>query len=103
MDDSQKKFLGQIAVFILALSFIYFFCITFIPMPETGVRYADIILGALLGSGFTVIVAFYFGSSKSSADKTEAMHGLAKRKSDKEVLLDNEDLPKDKEEICGQS
>ena len=84
MDDSQKKFLGQLAVFIMTMSFVYFFCITFIPMPETGARYADIILGALLGSGFTVIVAFYFGSSKSSADKSEAMHGLAKRRSDAE-------------------
>ena len=82
MDDNQKKFIGYLAVGVISMTFVYFFAVTFLPMPETGAKYADIILGALISSGFVAILAFYFGSSKGSADKTEAMQGLAKRKTD---------------------
>jgi len=88
MDKKQTPnlFLAVFAVFIISLSFVYFFAITFMNMPETGARYADIILGALIGSGFTAILSYFYGSSKGSSDKSIAIRGMEKRKSDESGL-----------------
>ena len=51
----------------------YFGFVTFGNVPEGGVRMADTILGVLIGTVLTGFFNFYFGSSKSSKDKTEAM------------------------------
>jgi hypothetical protein len=55
----------------------YFSFVTFGTVPEGGVRMADTILGVLIGTVLTGFFNFFFGSSKSSKDKTEAlMKGL---------------------------
>lgn len=69
--NTEKKYILQFAVAVVAVCFAYFFCITFIPVPQSGLKYADIILGALIGSGFTLVMQFYLGSSKGSQDKTK--------------------------------
>jgi len=42
----------------------YFFSVTFIPIPEQGQRFADIILGFLLGTAVATIIGFFYGNSK---------------------------------------
>mgnify|MGYP003338341636 FL=1 len=42
----------------------YFFSVTFIPIAEQGQRFADIILGFLLGTAVATIIGFFYGSSK---------------------------------------
>jgi drug/metabolite transporter (DMT)-like permease len=71
MDDTQWKnrYVLYLASGVIAVCFIYFFCVTFFNVPDSGSRYADIILGALIGSGFTAIMSWLYGSSKGSADK----------------------------------
>ena len=71
MDD--KKIMLYAALAIVAVCFLYFFLITFLTIPQSVQRYADLILGFLTGGGFGVIMTFYWGSSKGSADKTEAL------------------------------
>jgi hypothetical protein len=51
----------------------YFTFVTFGTVPEGGVRMADTILGVLIGTVLTGFFNFFFGSSKSSKDKTEAL------------------------------
>lgn len=51
----------------------YFAFVTFGNVPEGGIRMADTILGVLIGTVLTGFFNFYFGSSKSSKDKTEVM------------------------------
>lgn len=51
----------------------YFSFVTFGTVAESGVRMADTILGVLIGTVLTGFFNFFFGSSKSSKDKTEAM------------------------------
>ena len=51
----------------------YFSFVTFGTVPEGGVRMADTILGVLIGTVLTGFFNFFFGSSKSSKDKTEAL------------------------------
>jgi hypothetical protein len=56
----------------------YIACITFIEVPEKNLRFADTVLGFLIGSAFTVIIKAYFDTSKSTQQKDEALAEIAK-------------------------
>jgi len=45
-------------------STIYFFCVTFLPIPEHGQHFADIILGFLLGTAVATVIGYFYGNSK---------------------------------------
>jgi predicted membrane channel-forming protein YqfA (hemolysin III family) len=68
-----KNFIYLFAWFWSITSVLYFFCVTFIPMPQGSRDFANIILGFLLGTAVATIISFFYGSSKSSKDKTDAM------------------------------
>ena len=72
-DKTAKHFIYYFAWFWSTTSVIYFFCVTFVPLPEGGRDFANIILGFLLGTAVATIISFFYGSSKSSKDKTDAM------------------------------
>ena len=65
----QKKQLLYFAIGIITVCFAYFFCVTFMTIPEGGQRYADLILGFLIGTAFASVINFYWGSSEGSKDK----------------------------------
>lgn len=68
-DKVSKQFVYW---FAWAWSFIaaaYIFAITFIPIPEASVRFADTVLGFLLGTIIASILNYFYGSSKSSNNK----------------------------------
>lgn len=73
MQDKTK--LLYFAIGITVVCFLYFFGVTFLPVPETGVRYADLILGFLIGTAFASVVNFYWGSSEGSKDKDDILKG----------------------------
>ena len=72
-DPVAKRFIYYYAWFWSASSMTYFAAVTFVPLPEGGQHFADIILGFLLGTAVATIISFFYGSSKSSKDKTEAI------------------------------
>lgn len=72
-DKTAAHFIYWYAWFWAATSVFYFFCVTFIILPEGGRDFANIILGFLLGTAVATIISFFYGSSKSSKDKTDAM------------------------------
>jgi hypothetical protein len=72
-DLFSKRFVYYYASFITFVSFAYIFFITFGSIPEANVRFADTILGFLLGVGLSNIIVYFFGSSKGSKDKTDAL------------------------------
>ena len=45
MNPDKDKKITYFAMALTALAFAYFFCITFLPIPASGARYADLILG----------------------------------------------------------
>ena len=55
-------------VVIVALLFLMFI----IELPENNKEMAYLVVGGLMGS-FTTIIAFWFGSSKGSSDKTDIL------------------------------
>jgi drug/metabolite transporter (DMT)-like permease len=60
---------GAVVLSIMA----YAVCLIFFAIPETNRDMVNIALGAFIGMAGTV-VNYYFGSSKSSADKTTMMN-----------------------------
>lgn len=78
-DKFVRRFIYWYAIYMTTVSFIYFFCVTFIELPDDGKRYADIILGFLLGSGLGVVVAFFYGTSNGTLAKNKQIADLAQR------------------------
>jgi hypothetical protein len=72
-DVFSKRFIYYYAGFWSLAAVFYIGFITFGQIPEANVRFADTILGFLLGTVIATIMQFFFGSSKSSKDKTDAM------------------------------
>ncbi|WP_419147565.1 hypothetical protein [Pseudoalteromonas 'SMAR'] len=72
-DKVAKRFVYQYAWFLTVATFIYIGCITFIDISEPARRYADTILGFLLGTTLGAILQFFYGSSQGSKDKTDKL------------------------------
>jgi len=56
----------------------YITAITFFDVPKENVRFADTVLGFLLGTVVTSVLNFYFGSSKSAHNQEEILIATAK-------------------------
>jgi membrane protein required for beta-lactamase induction len=72
-DKFAKHFIYWFAWFWSVGSMTYFFAITFGQVPPSGKDFGNIILGFLLGTAVATIISFFYGSSKSSKDKTDTM------------------------------
>ena len=72
-DKFAKHFIYWFAWFWSVGSMVYFFAITFGTVPASGKDFGNIILGFLLGTAVATIISFFYGSSKSSKDKTDTM------------------------------
>ena len=62
-DRVATHFTYWFAWFWGAVSAVYFFAVTFLPIPPAGENFANIILGFLLGTAVSTIINFFFGSS----------------------------------------
>lgn len=72
-DTFSKRFVMYLATFWSLTAVAYIFLITFTNIPELNVRFADTILGFLLGTVVATILNFFLGSSAGSKEKTEAL------------------------------
>jgi hypothetical protein len=77
-DNFVKQFPIWLAICWSIASALYIGFITFGTIPSENVRFADTILGFLLGSVVATIINFYFGSSAGSKAKTEELNTLKK-------------------------
>lgn len=59
---------------IFLFSMIYLFCVTFIPIPESGQDNAKYIVGFLVGTGLTTVISAYF---RKGADQERPPAGRA--------------------------
>ena len=75
-DKFSKRFIYYYAGFITIITFIYIYLITFLTIPKENIRFADTVLGFLLGQGLSVILAFFFGSSHSSQIKNKVIEEI---------------------------
>lgn len=72
-DPFVRRFIYYFAIFWSLASASYIGFITFGDIPERNVRFADTILGFVLGTLIATIVQFFYGSSKGSQEKTAAL------------------------------
>ena len=72
-DLFSKRFVMYLATFWSVTAVTYIFFITFGTIAESNIRFADTILGFLLGTVVATILNFFLGSSASSKEKTEAL------------------------------
>lgn len=63
-DSTAQHFIYWYSWFWAISSTVYFFCVTFIHLPEGGRDFANIILGFLLGTAVATIIGFFYGNSK---------------------------------------
>jgi len=76
-DKFSKRFVYYFAGFWSVAAVLYIAFITFGAIPEANVRFADTILGFILGTIIATIIQFFFGSSQGSKDKEEALEVIA--------------------------
>lgn len=71
-----NKNITQLVMAIMGVVFClaWFAALLFVPVPDANKDLINIITGALLSTCIAQIYNYYFGSSKSSADKTDIMH-----------------------------
>jgi hypothetical protein len=70
-DDTRfnRRFLAYFAIGLCVAAMAYVACITFLVVPTANVRFADTVLGFILGTVLATPIAFFYGSSKSSQAK----------------------------------
>jgi len=78
-DIFSKRFAYYFASFWSLVAAIYIGFITFGTIPEANVRFADTVLGFLLGTIVATIIQYFFGSSMGSKEKNEMIQALEKR------------------------
>jgi uncharacterized membrane protein YqiK len=61
------------SVLIVVCTLVWFGMILFVTIPESNKALIDTAAGVFLGSGWTQILNYWFGSSKGSADKSETI------------------------------
>lgn len=72
-DTFSKRFVYYFASFWSLCAALYIAFITFGNIPADNVRFADTILGFILGTVIATILNFFFGSSSGSKAKTEIL------------------------------
>ena len=77
-DVFSKRFIYYFASFWSVSAVVYIGFITFATIPKDNIRFADTIIGFLLGTVVATILNFFYGTSKSSQDKTDKMAEMAK-------------------------
>jgi len=68
-DTFSKRFLYYFAAGWSLFAMLYVAAITFVGVPEDSVRFADTVLGFLLGTLIAAIINFFFGSSRRDQDR----------------------------------
>lgn len=72
-DLFSKRFVYYLAAAWSLFAMTYFACVTFWPPEAAGQRIADTILGVLISTVLGTILAYFYGSTKGSAEKTRLL------------------------------
>ena len=79
MKETLKEvYMYLLGALIVALCFFLAYLLLFTPIPETNKEILTVALGLILAWG-GLIVNYFFGTSKSSNDKTKIMAGVSER------------------------
>ncbi len=76
-DKFAKRYIYYLTSFIIITSLTYIFVVTFCKIPAENLRVVDTILGFMLGTLISSVISFFYGSTKSSGEKTEQLIKLS--------------------------
>ena len=79
-DEFSKRFIYYFSLIWSLSAITYIGAITFLTVPEDNVRFADTILGMLMGTLIAQIMNFFYGSSRSSQTKDDMIRSVVERK-----------------------
>lgn len=72
-DKFSKRFIYLFTIGYALLSFAFIFCVCFAHIPEENRDIVHMAFGAVVGSGFMMVLSFFFGSSKGARDHYEKL------------------------------
>lgn len=72
-DVFSKRFVYYFAAAWSLFTMLYFSFVTFVPLAPAGQRVADTILGVLITTVLGSMIAYFYGSTKGSAEKTRLL------------------------------
>ncbi len=81
-DHEAKRFVYRFAWFWSAFTTLYILMITFVSLPEGAQRFADTVLGFLLGTVVATILTYFYGSSVKSRQKDLSIEALTSQLSE---------------------
>jgi hypothetical protein len=73
MSDIGKLFVYILAGYVVVMSTLYIGFITFGTIPPDNVRFADVVLGFVMGTMLTGVLNFFFGSTRNNQSKDETI------------------------------
>jgi len=72
MEKAKEVYMYALATIVVICIMVFSYMLIFYEIPEKNVQMVNIALGAFIGA-FLTVVGYFFGSSKSSSDKTKIM------------------------------
>ena len=78
-DLFSKRFIYYLAIFWSVAVAVYIGFITFGRIPTENVRFADTILGFLLGTIIATVMNFFYGSSRGSSSKGQVLEEVVSK------------------------
>ncbi len=85
----------KVALVIMLVAFAYLTAVTFLPMPPLGAEHSKTIVGFLLGTVFSTIMQYYWGSSSKNVNASSIIEEKAKREA---ACLETERIDEAKKE-----
>ena len=73
-DKFAKQFIYWFAIGWSSVAAAFIFIVLFAEIPESNAHYVDTLMGFLIGTIISTIVAFFYGSSKGSMEKQEIIN-----------------------------
>lgn len=78
-DVFSKRFVYLFAIFWSVFTMLYVLFITFASIPKDSIRFADTVLGFLLGTIVASLMQFFYGTSVRSQHKDEIIKVMSQR------------------------
>lgn len=79
-DVMAKRFIYYFSWFWSGFSALYMLFVTFFPIPEKNLRFADMFSGFLLGTIIAGIITYFYGSTFASRGKDRTIRALIDEK-----------------------
>lgn len=79
-DKFSKRFVYYLTAFLVVCGFGYIYMVTYYPVPLQNKEIVNTVMGLIIGTVFGSVLSFFYGTTKSSNEKSTLIAQLAKEK-----------------------